>query len=172
MPTLFLDINDKLLERSLKELFDPLPEFQWASATDADLTLTDHPLDINGNYLLLDKYPLVADKVIQDIRMIVEDGVVEFGPYQLDMRTKSLKGPNREDILTMKEAEVLYYMVKNRGQELSRDEILQQVWGYQADVDTHTLETHIYRLRQKLEKDPASPVILKSCEDGYVLAVG
>ncbi len=171
MPTLFLNINDKLLERSLKELFDPLPEFQWASAAEADLILTDHPLDIKRNYLLLDQYPLVVDKVIQDVRMILEDGVVEFGPYQLDMRTKNLQGPRGEGTLTMKEAEVLYFMVKNKCQELSRDEILQEVWGYQADIDTHTLETHIYRLRQKLELDPTSPVILKSCEDGYMLLV-
>jgi DNA-binding response OmpR family regulator len=52
---------------------------------------------------------------------------------------------------------------------VSRETLLQEVWGYNSGVTTHTLETHVYRLRQKVEKDAASPAILVTDAGGYKL---
>ncbi len=69
--------------------------------------------------------------------------------------------------LTEKETAILSFLYKNKGNIVPRAELLRAVWGYADNVQTHTLETHIYRLRQKIEQDPANPQILMTRNDGY-----
>jgi DNA-binding response OmpR family regulator len=70
--------------------------------------------------------------------------------------------------LTGKEVAVLKYLFR-AGATVTRAELLQQVWGYHATATTHTVETHIYRLRQKLEPDPARMRFLLNEDNGYRL---
>lgn len=72
--------------------------------------------------------------------------------------------------LTDKEVHLLRSLSDAGPDGLSREALLEQVWGYRSDLDTHTLETHIYRLRQKIEADPASPALLLTTASGYALA--
>lgn len=69
--------------------------------------------------------------------------------------------------LTEKEVGILAYLHAQGGRVVWRAELLMQVWGYVEGVETHTLETHLYRLRQKIEKDPATPQLILSRDDGY-----
>jgi len=71
--------------------------------------------------------------------------------------------------LTEKETAILRYLYRAGQRPVSRETLLQEVWGYNSGVTTHTLETHIYRLRQKVEKDAASPAILVTEAGGYTL---
>lgn len=71
--------------------------------------------------------------------------------------------------LTEKEAELLIHLYKNKGSIVSREDLLRAVWNYSKDVETHTLETHIYRLRKKIEKNPSSPNILITADNGYTV---
>jgi DNA-binding response OmpR family regulator len=71
--------------------------------------------------------------------------------------------------LTGKETGVLRYLCRAGQRPVSRETLLQEVWGYNSGLTTHTLETHIYRLRQKIEKDATSPAILVTQADGYTL---
>jgi len=73
--------------------------------------------------------------------------------------------------LTEKETSILKYLYRAPGHSASRDELLAEVWGYNAGVTTHTLETHIYRLRQKIELEPNSARLLLTESGGYRLAV-
>ena len=70
--------------------------------------------------------------------------------------------------LTEKETAILVYL-KMAGAAVTRQALLEHVWSYVRDVETHTLETHIYRLRQKIENDPSNPKILLTQGDGYIL---
>jgi DNA-binding response OmpR family regulator len=72
--------------------------------------------------------------------------------------------------LTDKETSVLRYLYR-AGQPVSRETLLREVWGYSPGLTTHTLETHIYRLRQKIESDAAKPAILITDSRGYRLAL-
>ncbi|MDD9329935.1 MAG: helix-turn-helix domain-containing protein, partial [Bartonella sp.] len=71
--------------------------------------------------------------------------------------------------LTEKEAAILKCLYETRNQIVNRETLLEHVWGYNANIITHTLETHIYRLRKKIEKDPSKAKILVTDHNGYRL---
>lgn len=77
--------------------------------------------------------------------------------------------PDRAGIkLTEKEMEILIYLAgHSKNTPVKRDDLLAAVWGYGDNIETHTLETHIYRLRQKIEDNPAKPAFLVTSDDGY-----
>lgn len=74
---------------------------------------------------------------------------VPIGPYQFESAKRRLTAAGQEVRLTEKESALLDYLARSAG-PVSRDDLLANVWGYDARVDTHTLETHIYQLRRKL----------------------
>lgn len=78
-------------------------------------------------------------------------------------------GANKRIRLTDKEMGILKLLCRADGETVMRTELLSEVWGYEEAVETHTLETHIYRLRRKIEHDPANPEILLADPGGYRL---
>jgi DNA-binding response OmpR family regulator len=99
-----------------------------------------------------------------------EDAVFTIGPYTFRPRSKILLNSNGSKMrLTDKETRILRYLYRAGQRPVSRETLLQEVWGYNSEVTTHTLETHIYRLRQKIEKDAANPAILVTEAGGYKL---
>src|SRR5476649_2446895 len=99
-----------------------------------------------------------------------EDAVFIIGPYTFRPSSKLLLSPKGGKVrLTEKETAILRYLYRAGQQPVSRETLLQEVWGYNSGVTTHTLETHIYRLRQKVEKDAAVPSILVTEAGGYKL---
>jgi DNA-binding response OmpR family regulator len=100
-----------------------------------------------------------------------EDAVFTIGPYEFHPADRILKDAKGKKLrLTDKEANILKYLYRAGAKAVSRDELLAEVWGYNAGVTTHTLETHIYRLRQKIEPDPAHARLLVTEGGGYRLA--
>ena len=100
-----------------------------------------------------------------------EDAVFNLGPYSFRPAAKMLISPDDDNKirLTEKEAAILKYLLRSGNSVIGRDELLNEVWGYNSGVTTHTLETHVYRLRQKLEKDPSNAEILVTEPGGYRL---
>ena len=99
-----------------------------------------------------------------------EDAVFTIGPYTFRPSSKLLVSPKGNKVrLTEKETAILRYLYRAGQRPVSREVLLQEVWGYNSGVTTHTLETHIYRLRQKVEKDAAMPAILVTEAGGYKL---
>jgi len=101
-----------------------------------------------------------------------EDAEFAVGPYLFQPAHKLLVDvqTRRKTRLTEKEASILRFLYRAGGKAVSRETLLGEVWGYNAGVNTHTLETHIYRLRQKIERDPATATLLVTAEGGYRLA--
>ena len=100
-----------------------------------------------------------------------EDAVFKIGPYEFRPAGKLLVDPKQKKVrLTDKETNILKYLYRAGGKVISREELLTEVWGYNAGVTTHTLETHVYRLRQKIEPDPTGPKILITEAGGYRLS--
>ena len=100
-----------------------------------------------------------------------EDAVFTIGPYTFRPGSKVLllNPHGRKVRLTAREISILRYLYRAGERPVSRETLLQEVWGYNSGLTTHTLETHIYRLRQKIEKDAAAPVILVTETAGYKL---
>ena len=100
-----------------------------------------------------------------------EDAVFTIGPYTFRPSAKLLQEAirNRRIRLTEKEAAILKFLYRAGTRPVPRQVLLNEVWGYNAAVTTHTLETHIYRLRQKIEPDPAKACLLVTEGGGYRL---
>ena len=99
-----------------------------------------------------------------------EDAVFQIGRYTFRPGAKLLVCEKGSKVkLTEKETAILRFLYRAGQKVVSRDILLQEVWGYNAAVTTHTLETHIYRLRQKIEQNPSSARILVTEPGGYKL---
>ena len=99
-----------------------------------------------------------------------EDAVFTVGPYTFKPAAKMLIDQGGGKVrLTEKETSILKFLYRAGEKVVTRDVLLHEVWGYNAGVTTHTLETHIYRLRQKIERDPSNAEILVTETGGYKL---
>jgi DNA-binding response OmpR family regulator len=99
-----------------------------------------------------------------------EDAVFRIGPYEFRPASKLLVDERQRKIrLTEKETNILKYLYRAGEKPVSREELLAEVWGYNAGVTTHTLETHVYRLRQKIEPEANGVKLLLTEAGGYRL---
>ncbi len=97
-----------------------------------------------------------------------EDATFGVGPYLFKPSQKLLTTDDGKKIrLTEKESAIIRYLYRAGQKVVTRDVLLEEVWGYNSGVTTHTLETHVYRLRQKIERDPSNAEILVTENGGY-----
>lgn len=100
-----------------------------------------------------------------------EAATLAIGTYRFRPAMKVLEdeGAGTKIRLTEKETNILKFLYRADNAPVPRETLLEEVWGYNAQVSTHTLETHIYRLRQKIEQDPSAADLLLTVEGGYCL---
>ncbi|NBR90810.1 MAG: DNA-binding response regulator [Rhodobacteraceae bacterium] len=118
------------------------------------------------------KFPVLLARLRAQLRTHEqsEDAVFQLGPYTFKPAMKLLLTEDEKKIrLTEKETNILKYLYRAPDGVVARDVLLHEVWGYNAGVTTHTLETHIYRLRQKIEPDPSNARLLVTESGGYRL---
>ena len=118
------------------------------------------------------KFPVLLARIRAQLRQHEqsEDAVFVLGPYTFKPAMKMLLTEDERKIrLTEKETNILKFLYRSTDGVVARDVLLHEVWGYNAGVTTHTLETHIYRLRQKIEPDPSNARILVTESGGYRL---
>ena len=118
------------------------------------------------------KFPVLLARIRAQLRQHEqsEDAVFQLGPYTFKPAMKMLITEEDKRIrLTEKETNILKFLYRSTDGVVARDILLHEVWGYNAGVTTHTLETHIYRLRQKIEPDPSNARLLVTESGGYRL---
>ncbi len=100
-----------------------------------------------------------------------EAAVFTIGPYTFRPAAKMLVGTGTKQRirLTGKEVDILKFFYRHGNRVVSRQVLMDEVWGYKAGVNSHTLETHIYRLRQKMASNPTNCRLLMSAPGGYQL---
>jgi DNA-binding response OmpR family regulator len=142
-----------------------------AQSSDADTVLG---LESGANDYVVKpfKFAVLLARIRAQLRQheASEDAIFRIGPYTFRPGAKILVNEKGSKLkLTEKETAILRYLYRAGTRVVSRDTLLSEVWGYNAHVTTHTLETHIYRLRQKIETNPASARILVTEPGGYKL---
>ncbi len=142
-----------------------------AHDTDADTILG---LDSGANDYVSKpfRFPVLLARIRAQLRQHEqsEDAVFQLGPYTFKPAVKMLVTEDDRKIrLTEKETNILKFLYRASEGVVARDVLLHEVWGYNAGVTTHTLETHIYRLRQKIEPDPSNARLLVTESGGYRL---
>lgn len=148
-----------------------------AEAADADAVLVDGDAALCQQIKRAIVVPVLA--LTKPVRLAalmarIEDSLARrqnftLGPWRFDASARTLEDGGRLVRLTDKEAAILRWLCQS-GDVVTRDQLLAEVWGYGAAITTHTLETHIYRLRRKIEADPASPRLLLTEPGGYRVA--
>jgi hypothetical protein len=130
---------------------------------DADLAITidDHNSDM--------KIGSILDTIEAEIFNASKGKILTHGMYHLEWDTGQFSWADKKIILSDRERDVLAMLMKAGDDGCSRSDLLKKIWGYNPDIDTHALETHIYRLRQKLEDTPENPKYLITIEGGYRL---
>lgn len=139
--------------------------------TDADTILG---LDAGANDYISKpfKFPVLLARIRAQLRTHEqsEDAIFQLGPYTFKPAMKMLVTEDDKKIrLTEKETNILKFLYRANDSVVARDVLLHEVWGYNAGVTTHTLETHIYRLRQKIEPEPSNARLLVTESGGYRL---
>lgn len=101
------------------------------------------------------------------------DGYLNFNQYELRPSKKEILNLRNGEVikLTEKEVAIIKYLYKAKDKIVSKNELLQEVWGYSPEVTTHTIETHIYRLRQKVEHEDTLAQIILTSDGGYQLKI-
>ena len=118
------------------------------------------------------RYPVLLKSIETQLYKFKKSENTQYniGNYVFKPNSKILESnENRSIRLTEKENNILKFLYKNLGNVIKRETLLHEVWGYNSKVTTHTLETHIYRLRQKIENDPSNACFLITEPGGYKL---
>ena len=141
-----------------------------AAASEAEIILG---LDSGANDYITKpfKFGVLLARIRAHVRQYAktEDAALTIGSYIFRPSMKALERGDERIKFTEKETSILKYLFHKGNITVPRETLLHEVWGYNADVTTHTLETHIYRLRQKIEENPSEAKLLLTEEGGYRL---
>ena len=161
---IIIDENYAALKDSLKK-YARLPVFVLSAEEDSRL-----PANVIAKPLNLSR---LLDRIKAGIQLHEnsQEGYLCFNNYELHPIAKEILNKRNKEVvkLTEKEVAVIKYLYKAKDKIVSRQELLQEVWGYSPEVSTHTIETHIYRLRQKVEHEDESAQLIVTTEGGYRL---
>jgi DNA-binding response OmpR family regulator len=143
-----------------------------AATSDADAILS---LDAGANDFISKPFRLgvLLARMRAQLRQYQSsaDAIFAVGPYLYRPGTRTLveRANGHEIALSDTENSILRQLCRAAGVAVSRQELYEQIWGFSAPLDTHTLQTHVYRLRRKMERDPSRPRLIVSERQGYRL---
>ena len=138
------------------------------------LVVTKKKISNLKNQVIIDKFPISINELVQSLNInflkskFIEQSKIDFGKYNLDLNSRILKQDKKELELTEKESSILVYL-KNSDAAVKINQLQEKVWGYNSELETHTVETHIYRLRKKIIKNFSDNQFILSDKNGYFL---
>lgn len=175
--TVNLDVDDPRLQALLADiLIKNSPDLTIVSENTADLLVSVGNDGIRVGQASY-SFPVRLGVILNDIKTLqrhknaksIDPLMIGGGVFDADRSVFSTEQGDQVK-LTEKESAILMMLNDHKGARVGREDLLGYVWGYAKGLETHTVETHIYRLRQKIEVDPANPAIILTDEDGYRIA--
>ena len=124
------------------------------------------------NQIVLNDFPLKISKIIETINVnflknrFIQQSDIDLGTYKLNLNSRKIFNNKNELSLTEKESDIILFL-KNSEKPVSIDELQTKVWGHSSKLDTHTVETHIYRLRKKISSKFKDDDFIHSTKSGY-----
>ena len=124
------------------------------------------------NQIVLNDFPLKISKIIETINVnflknrFIQQSDIDLGTYKLNLNSRKIFNNKNELSLTEKESDIILFL-KNSEKPVSIDELQTKVWGHSSKLDTHTVETHIYRLRKKISSKFNNHDFIRSTKLGY-----
>ncbi|HEY1096456.1 MAG TPA: helix-turn-helix domain-containing protein [Alphaproteobacteria bacterium] len=170
------------MAQDVAKALQPLwPDAQWQTeqTADADLVLQIGPVESPGTenvpVFVVDTHsaPQRLAHIVRKLKeLAAQTRHLDLGDYQLDLGQRLWHDASgKTSDLTEKEVALLHYLAVMHPTPVSREDLLRDVWKYADGADTHTVETHLYRLRQKIEQNPGDPTIVVSTKQGYILGI-
>ena len=138
------------------------------------LIITKNKVPNLENQIVLSNYPLKISKIIETINInflknrFSQQSDIDLGFYKLNLNSRKMFDDKNELNLTEKEADIIIFLKKSE-KSISIDELQTKVWGHSSKLDTHTVETHIYRLRKKIIGKFNDKNFISSNENGYFI---
>tara|TARA_B100001121_G_C18590796_1_gene574528 strand:- start:23 stop:598 length:576 start_codon:yes stop_codon:yes gene_type:complete len=126
------------------------------------------------NQAVIDKFPININELTQILNInflkskFLEQSEINLGKYDLDLNSRILKQEEKKLELTEKESSILVFLKKSDG-PVKINKLQEKVWGYNSELETHTVETHIYRLRKKIIDNFSDNKFILSDKKGYFL---
>lgn len=167
------DMGGRDVCRSMRDAGVRSPIIMLTAADTEDDTVTGLDAGANDYVTKPFRMAVLLARVRAHLRQHTQsdDAIFSIGPYKFQPAAKMLlhEKADKKIRLTEKETAILKYLFRVGNKTVPRETLLDEVWGYNAGVTTHTLETHVYRLRQKIEPDPSNAQILMTEPGGYRL---
>ena len=139
------------------------------------LIISSKKISNKSGHLILDKLPIKLSQLLENLniqllkRKFAHQSKIEIKNYLIDLNSREIFLNNTKLKLTEKEINTIIYL-SNKKPPVSIHELQTKVWGYQSGMETHTVETHIYRLRKKILKSFNDESLLLSKKNGYQIS--
>ena len=164
------DLNFEVFEASSEKNLNNL-----VSTLQNYLIVSSKKISNTNHYLLIDKLPIKFSKLVENLNVkflknkFVNQSKIEIKNYLIDLNSREISLNNTRLKLTEKEINTIIYL-SNKKTSVSIHELQTKVWGYQSGMETHTVETHIYRLRKKILKSFNDESLILSKKNGYQIS--
>ena len=138
------------------------------------LVITKKHMPNFPNQLILDNFPLKIEKILELINVNLlkkkfsRQSDIQVGEFKINMNSRILSDENKQLSLTEKESEIILFL-KNSELPVNINTLQENVWGYKNKLETHTVETHIYRLRKKIKDTFNNDNFISSVKSGYII---
>ena len=138
------------------------------------LVITNKKLSNLKKQIIIDKSPININDLIQTLNInflkskFIEQSKIDLGRYNLDLNSRILNQNEKELELTEKESSILIFLKQSKD-PVKIDQLQEKVWGYNSELETHTVETHVYRLRKKINDKFYDNEFIISDKKGYFL---
>ena len=138
------------------------------------LVITKKHMPNLPNQLILDNFPLKIEKILELINVnfltkrFSRQSDIQVGDFKINMNSRILSDKNKKLSLTEKEAEIIAFL-KNSELPVNINTLQENVWGYKNKLETHTVETHIYRLRKKIKETFDNDNFISSVKSVYII---
>ena len=166
----FNEISESLNFEIVQSNEKDLKEFNFDQKNNY-LIISEKKIEGVKNSLILDNLPIKFEKLIETINIkflknkFLDQSHIKIGEYNLDLNSRKISFGNKSLNLTERETNLIIFIKDKKN--VTVKELQKKVWEYSSDLDTHTVETHIYRLRKKMKETFGNESFILNTSNGY-----